>query len=105
MRQSIFLGGLLVSSALVAPAAFAQAPAPQPVPVEPAFQPSPPAIAEQKVFVVENNVESAARSVDEIGAASDNVSITVAEIPRQPRRSFTEMLGTFMEEDFATVKA
>src|SRR5262249_56096124 len=29
---------------------------------------------------------------------SDDVPITVAEIPRQPRRSFTEMLGTFMEE-------
>ena len=24
--------------------------------------------------------------------------MTVYEIPRQPRRSFTEMLGTFMEE-------
>jgi hypothetical protein len=73
-------------------------PAPQPVPVEPAFQPSPTAIAEQKVFVVENNVERAARNVDEIGAASDDVPIAVTEIPRQPRRSFTEMLGTFMEE-------
>lgn len=76
----------------------AEPPAPQPVPVEPAFQPSPPAVAEQKIFVVENNVERAARNVDEIGAASDKVPIAVAEIPRQPRRSFTEILGTFMEE-------
>ena len=31
-------------------------------------------------------------------AASDDLPMTVDEIPRQPRRSFTEMLGTFMEE-------
>jgi len=71
---------------------------PQPVTVEPAFQPSPPPIAEQKVFVVENDVKSAVRNLDQIGAASDYLPMTVHEIPRQPRRSFTEMLGTFMEE-------
>jgi hypothetical protein len=71
---------------------------PQPVPVEPAFQPSPAPIAEQKILVVENDVVKAARNLDEIGAASDDVPMTVYEIPRQPRRSFTEMLGTFMEE-------
>ena len=71
---------------------------PQPVPVEPAFQPSPAPIAEQKVLVVENDVVRAARNLDEIGAASDDLPMTVYEIPRQPRRSFTEMLGTFMEE-------
>ena len=70
---------------------------PQPVPVEPAFRPrrrpSP-----SKVLVVENDVPRAARNLDEIGAASDDLPMTVYEIPRQPRRSFTEMLGTFMEE-------
>jgi hypothetical protein len=71
---------------------------PQPVPAEPAFQPSPAPIAEQKVLVVENDVVRAARNLDEIGAASDDLPMTVYEIPRQPRRSFTEMLGTFMEE-------
>ena len=71
---------------------------PQPVPVEPAFQPSPAPIAEQKVLVVENDVVRTARNLDEIGVASDDLPMTVYEIPRQPRRSFTEMLGTFMEE-------
>jgi hypothetical protein len=71
---------------------------PQPVPIEPAFQPSPAPIAEQKVLVVENDVARAARNLDEIGAASDDLPMTVYEIPHQPRRSFTEMLGTFMEE-------
>jgi hypothetical protein len=71
---------------------------PQPVPVEPAIRPSPAPIAEPKVIVVENDVVKAARNLDEIGAASHDVPMTVYEIPRQPRRSFTEMLGTFMEE-------
>ncbi len=38
MRQSLFLGGLLFSSALVAPAALAQTPAPQPAPNPPAAE-------------------------------------------------------------------
>src|SRR5262252_1480164 len=72
-------------------------PAP-PKPVEPVPQQSPPALTEQTAFVVENDVEKGVRKLDEIAAAADYVPITVAEIPRQPRRSFTEMLETFMEE-------
>jgi hypothetical protein len=73
-------------------------PASQPAPVEPASQQSPPALIEHVVPAVEKDVETGVRNLDEIAAASDNVPITVAEIQRQPRRSFTEMLGTFMEE-------
>src|SRR5262245_48279815 len=69
-----------------------------PRPVEPASQQSPPALIEQNVFVVEKDFETGVRNLDESAAASADVPITVAEIPRQPRRSFTEMLGTFMEE-------
>jgi hypothetical protein len=69
-----------------------------PKPVEPVPQQSAPAFIEQNVFVVEQDVERGVRNLDEIGAASNDVPITVAEIPRQPRRSFTEILGTFMEE-------
>jgi len=72
--------------------------APQPAPVEPASQQSPPALIEHIVSVVEEDVEKGVRNFDEIAAASADVPITVAEIQRQPRRSFTEMLGTFMEE-------
>src|SRR5262245_29569736 len=82
----------------------AEPPAAPPKPVEPAIQQSPPSLIEQNVFVVENDIdiERAPRNLGEIAAASPAVSkdvpITVAEIPRQPRRSFTEMLETFMEE-------
>src|SRR5215468_9346888 len=72
--------------------------APQPAPVEPASQQSPPALTEHTAFVVEKDVEKGVRKLDEIAAAPDDVPITVAEIPRQPRRSFAAMLETFMEE-------
>src|SRR5262245_13324378 len=72
--------------------------APTPKPVEPVAQQSPPALIEHVVYAVEKDVEKGVRNLDEIAAASDDVPIPVAEIPRQPRRSFTEMLETFMEE-------
>src|SRR5262245_28216645 len=87
-----------------APRREAEPPAAPPKPVEPAIQQSPPVLIEQNVFVVENDIdiERTPRNLGEIAAASPAVSkalpITVAEIPRQPRRSFTEMLETFMEE-------
>src|SRR5262245_1678067 len=71
---------------------------PTPKPVEPVHQQSPPALTEHIAFVVEKDVEKGVRNLDEIAAAPDEFPITVAEIPRQPRRSFTEMLETFMEE-------
>src|SRR5262245_49993962 len=83
---------------VVATRVEAEPPAPQPAPVEPASQQSPPALIEHIVLAVEKDVEKDSRNLDEIAATSDNVPITVAEIQRQPRRSFTEMLGTFMEE-------
>jgi hypothetical protein len=67
---------------------------PQPVapaPVEPASRQAPPAIVEQNVFTVEGE----GRYLSE--AAPDAVPIT-ASAASQPRRSFTEMLETFMEE-------
>src|SRR5215510_10838026 len=76
----------------------AESQAPQPAPVEPVPQQSPPALTEHIAFVVEEEVKKGVRNFDEIAAASDDVPMTVAEIRRQPRRSFTEMLGTFMEE-------
>src|SRR5262245_49865890 len=72
--------------------------APTPKPVEPVPQQSPPALIEHTVHVVEKDVEKAVRNLDEVAAASEDIPITVAEIPRQPRRSFTEILGTFMED-------
>src|SRR5262245_56142015 len=82
----------------LAPRREAEPPAPQPAPVEPVPQQSPPALTEHIASVVEKGVETGVRNLDEIAAASVDVPITVAEIQRQPRRSFTEMLGTFMEE-------
>jgi hypothetical protein len=76
----------------------AEPPAPQPAPVESASQQSPPALIDHIVLAVEKDVEKGVRDLDEIAAASADVPITVAEIQRQPRRSFTEMLETFMEE-------
>src|SRR5262245_8969978 len=87
-----------------APRREAEPPAAPPKPVEPAIQQSPPVLIEQNVFVVENDIdiERTPRNLGEIAAASPAVSkdvpITDAEIPRLPRRSFTEMLETFMEE-------
>jgi hypothetical protein len=83
---------------VVATRVEAEPPAPQPVPVEPASQQSPPALTEHIASVVEKDVEKGVRKFNEIAAASVEAPITVAEIQRQPRRSFTEMLGTFMEE-------
>jgi hypothetical protein len=83
---------------VVATRVEAEPPAPQQPPVEPAYQQSPPAPIEHIVSVVEEDVEKGVRKFDEIAAASVEVPITVAEIQRQPRRSFTDMLGTFMEE-------
>jgi hypothetical protein len=83
---------------VVAPRREAEPLAPQPAPVEPVPQQSPPDLTERIAFVVEKDVEKGVRNLDEIDAAPDEVPITVAEIPRQPRRSFTEMLETFMEE-------
>ena len=72
--------------------------APSPAPVESASQQSPPALIGQNVFVVENGVERGDRDLNEITAAPSAVPAVVAESPRQPRRSFTETLETFMEE-------
>ena len=65
--------------------------APPPAPVEPATQPPPPPVL----------VETPVPAASEIAAAladSKDVPAVAAETPRQPRRSFTEMLETFMEE-------
>jgi hypothetical protein len=78
--------------------------APQPAPVAPAtaHQQAPPVLVEPKVLAVEQNAEIRASAIGEIPAASPaaskDVPIVVAETPRQPRRSFTEMLEAFMEE-------
>ncbi|MGH9935498.1 MAG: hypothetical protein ACREAM_04575, partial [Blastocatellia bacterium] len=74
----------------------AEAQAPPPAPVKPASQKSPPAFTEQNVSAVEKNVVRGALS--EVAAASKDIPMVAAETPRQPRRSFTEMLETFMEE-------
>jgi len=77
-------------------------PAPRQAPVENASQQSSPALVGPNVLAVEKNVERRSLDLDEIAAASPtaskNVPTAVAETPRQPRRSFTEMLETFMEE-------
>jgi hypothetical protein len=60
-------------------------------------QRTPPVLAEPKVLTVERNVERPGPELVE-PAASSAVPAVVAESPRQPRRSFPEMLETFMEE-------
>lgn len=84
---------------LVAPmrhgAATSREAEPQPIApalVEAASQQSPPAIVEQNVFAV----ESEGRDLSE--TAASNVVSTTPSAPPPPRRSFTEMLETFMEE-------
>ncbi|HEU0175187.1 MAG TPA: hypothetical protein VFV58_13080 [Blastocatellia bacterium] len=76
--------------------------APQQAPIESATQQAPPALVEPNVFAVEKNVERVGLDLEEIAAASPaaskDVPMVIAETPRQPRRSFTEMLETFMEE-------
>ena len=71
---------------------------PRPAPVEPASQQSLPALIEQNVFVVGKDVERGGRNLDKIAAASNDLPEAFAELRRQPRRSFTEILETFMEE-------
>ncbi|MGH9939649.1 MAG: hypothetical protein ACREAM_25695, partial [Blastocatellia bacterium] len=71
---------------------------PSPASVESATHQSSPALIEQDVFVVENGVERGGRDLDEVESAPITAPAVVAESPRQPRRSFTEMLETFMEE-------
>src|SRR5262245_26331816 len=70
----------------------------QPAPVKPASQQPPPTPIGQFVLAVEKDVVSGDRDLSEIAAATKALPIVVAEIPSQPRRSFTEMLETFMEE-------
>src|SRR5262245_64698186 len=72
--------------------------APQPAPVKPASQQPPPALIEHNVFTVEKDVVRGGRDLSEITAASNDLHAPFDEAPRQPRRSFTEMLETFMEE-------
>jgi hypothetical protein len=61
-----------------------------------------PVVVEPKVLAVEKEIERGGSDLGEIAAAapavSKDVPIVVAETPSQPRRSFTEMLETFMEE-------
>src|SRR5215475_166310 len=72
--------------------------APQPAPVKPDSQQPPPVLIEQNVFTVEKDVVRGGRDLSEITAASNDLPAPFAEFLRQPRRSFTQMLETFMEE-------
>jgi hypothetical protein len=68
----------------------------------PVTPPAPPIHVEPKVMAVEKEVERRDPDLVEVAAAAPAVApaspMPVAETPRQPRRSFTEVLETFMEE-------
>ena len=72
--------------------------APSSASVESASQQPPPPLIGQNVFVVENGIERGGRNLNEVEAAPNAVPAVVAEPQRQPRRSFAEILETFMEE-------
>ncbi|HEX5080472.1 MAG TPA: hypothetical protein VFY40_00400, partial [Blastocatellia bacterium] len=68
----------------------------------PVTPPAPPIHVEPKVPAVEKKVERRDPDLVEVAAAAPAAApaspMPVAETPRQPRRSFTEALETFMEE-------
>ncbi|MGE0129853.1 MAG: hypothetical protein AB7U82_17365 [Blastocatellales bacterium] len=68
----------------------AEPPPVAPAPVEAVTQQAPPAFVEQKVFAVEREGGGLSEAASDATPASPGV--------KQPRRSFTEMLETFMEE-------
>jgi len=69
--------------------------------VEPAFPQTSPSSIEQNVLVIEMPIEREGPELNEVIAGPESVSTAGGETRHQPqpRRSFTEMLETFMEEN------